>query len=886
MRVRSRLMAEQATGASAQHQGTAGVASSTSGSGTAMASGNVNDSTPCSMASSIDPAEPLGQGQKPVVSGVIDLSSDDNDDDNDDAAAVVHVSPPSGSATAATATTTATPAVGASSAADAICPLVASLPAAASISTGTAIGSTPPSAFPGVDCPGMTHPDDPDASNPKSLQPSAGFVAVDATWINDGHKGGGVRSALMVRRAHEPPRQKVAGFDFDGVLMRWLQQWANDYHQYAMWNAYVPCKLRRLHAAGYKLVIFANKGNIQGAFLTGANATRIRGITDWLAHVVRVPLHAVFSTKKGGGYHKPATGMWAIMEQYTNGGTAVDIASSFLVCETESDRQFARSIGEERGATMGIEAPDVHFGPPAGVHIGSARWGQAGGDVQGTLAALGVEEVSEEALAARRALLGSYMQGPRMIVLCGPQGSGKSHFCTRLVEASRAHGSAWVVTCQDTVKNGKPGDRHVCERMALEALQRGQCVVVDRTHVDPSQRFHFLQVGCQAGVPVDAVLLLPPLAEMQRRVHERVNHPGGVQGAEKIGIVTSTYNRLVPPSRAEGFALVTRLETPDEVERLTQLYAHVQPRPLAAVSQLGAPSLAALPTVSPPLRETFPLGALARPLPSILLGTMNIKNPSVLAAMLRAGFCGVDTAPTYVNEENVGAAMQAVQFYPHVTCKVPHRATTAAQVRSELSDSLRKLKVAKTNLLLLHWPSKPIENGMLEEIWKEMEAAVAAGRAEALGVCNFTQAALQTLLPFCTIRPVVNQVERHPMLPQWALLECCIAHRIVLQAHTPLGQGTAAGPLGHAVVRSVAVESGLTPAQVLLQWNLRHGVAVVPKCSTDDHATQLLSATRVLLSGAQMAQLDAIVPAGQTGTRILNVGFMKGSTPKIALYGW
>ena len=50
-------------------------------------------------------------------------------------------------------------------------------------------------------------------------------------------------------------------------------------------------------------------------------------------------------------------------------------------------------------------------------------------------------------------------------------------------------------------------------------------------------------------------------------------------------------------------------------------------------------------------------------------------------------------------------------------------------------------------------------------------------------------------------------------------------------------------------------------AQVLIQWNLRHGVAVVPKCSTLDHAAQILDAAppaAVPLSPVQMRAIDAI----------------------------
>ena len=154
----------------------------------------------------------------------------------------------------------------------------------------------------------------------------------------------------------------------------------------------------------------------------------------------------------------------------------------------------------------------------------------------------------------------------------------------------------------------------------------------------------------------------------------------------------------------------------------------------------------------------------------------------------------------------------------------------------------------------------------------------------AIGVCNFTEGALVTLQHVATIPPAVNQVERHPLLPQWGLLEACRARRIVVQAHTPLGQGHAA-LLAHPVVSSIARQSGLSAAQVVLQWNLRHGVAVAPKCSSHRHAVEVMQAQSVPLSAAHLRSLDGIVPEGAAGRRWIDPPFMRGGAQS-HIYGW
>ena len=108
------------------------------------------------------------------------------------------------------------------------------------------------------------------------------------------------------------------------------------------------------------------------------------------------------------------------------------------------------------------------------------------------------------------------------------------------------------------------------------------------------------------------------------------------------------------------------------------------------------------------------------------------------------------------------------------------------------------------------------------------------------------------------------------------------AHRIVLQAHTPLGNGKAQLLQHEAVVR-VAQASGLTPAGVLLRWNLAHGVAVAPKCSSTAHADDVLEAATGTLAPEHMAALDAI----ETTHRFVNPPFMgAGAARNSARYSW
>jgi type 1 glutamine amidotransferase len=69
-------------------------------------------------------------------------------------------------------------------------------------------------------------------------------------------------------------------------------------------------------------------------------------------------------------------------------------------------------------------------------------------------------------------------------------------------------------------------------------------------------------------------------------------------------------------------------------------------------------------------------------------------------------------------------------------------------------------------------PSKQMVQ-LRAETWRAMEHAYRQGMVRAIGVSNFSIQHLQTLEKTATFRPMVNQVELHPLHPQNELLQYC-----------------------------------------------------------------------------------------------------------------
>ena len=649
------------------------------------------------------------------------------------------------------------------------------------------------------------------------------------------------------------PRDKVAGFDLDQTLVNWIVpngSWPTSVHQYELWNANVVDKLRELDKDGYKLVIFSNQGGIKGA-LQGKTAAKVKTIIDWIAKKVGRPIFAICSTMSGSEYHKPNTGMWVMMESRCNAGLEVRPDASIYVGDSDGtgegyqlegvDKAFAENVGqlkfysvkeffgesnlELRRSTLNVNSP------PPFRYI-----------------------VPDEAILERTALLGGYLQTPILLILVGVQGSGKSTFCQSL-------GQGWCHLSQDTIDNGKPGERKAVEVAAKSILKEKQkSVVIDRMHLDATQRQYFVQIGKEARVKVHCLVFLASKEVIVKRVSERINHPGSVEGERGAQLAIGSLSRLMKPTYEEGFSLISCSCTND---------API----LDAYRSVGS-------TRSQALRKSVSLCNCDEEeniphLQMITMGTLKLKkqdvSPSISLAS-RLGFTSIDTAPTYGNESTIGNSLQR-QNKISLTIKVPKRAVHPAQARDEVTKSLSELKRKCVDTVLLHWPSDLIEADSLVAVWKELELMKKEGLCKVLGVCNFSISALLTLIPACTVKPSINQVERHPLLPQYDLLDYCSTVGITVQAHTPLGCGNL---LQHSVINRVAKESGITPAQCCLSWNIRQGVPVVVKSANAAHLREIATLLHddfdsLALSGNHMKELSEL---GKTNHRFVAPSFM------------
>ena len=228
-------------------------------------------------------------------------------------------------------------------------------------------------------------------------------------------------------------------------------------------------------------------------------------------------------------------------------------------------------------------------------------------------------------------------------------------------------------------------------------------------------------------------------------------------------------------------------------------------------------------------------------IPAVGLGTWratsedNIKE--VVESALKNGYRHIDTAAIYGNEEDVGEGIKASGVPREeifVTTKLWNE--DHKNVRAAFEKSLKKLQLDYVDLYLIHWPldgsfdNKNAKISDAYETYLELQKLKKEGKAKSIGVSNYTQGRLESLLshPEVTIKPVVNQIEAHPLLPQTELYNYLKKNDIFITAYSPLG--SADSPLfKEKNVLRIAEKNDVEPAQVLISWAVQRDTIVIPK---------------------------------------------------------
>ena len=253
-------------------------------------------------------------------------------------------------------------------------------------------------------------------------------------------------------------------------------------------------------------------------------------------------------------------------------------------------------------------------------------------------------------------------------------------------------------------------------------------------------------------------------------------------------------------------------------------------------------------------------------IPQLGLGVWQVEDEivtDVVKAAFESGYRHIDTAAIYGNEAGVGRAIAAAELSRDelfITTKVWTGDQGYDSTLKAFDASVERLGLDYVDLYLIHWQA--LKKDKYVDTWKAFEQLYADKRVRAIGVSNFHIPALQRLFDETDIRPVVNQIELHPALPQDELRAFNAENDIVTESWSPLAQGEL---LSAPTLRTIGDKHGKTPAQVVIRWHLQLGNVVIPKSKSPSRIAENIDVFDFKLDNEDMAAIADLETGVRTG---------------------
>ena len=246
-------------------------------------------------------------------------------------------------------------------------------------------------------------------------------------------------------------------------------------------------------------------------------------------------------------------------------------------------------------------------------------------------------------------------------------------------------------------------------------------------------------------------------------------------------------------------------------------------------------------------------------IPVIGFGTYPLRGSEArraVSAALDAGYRHIDTAAMYGNEAEIGEAIDA-HTTPReeifVTTKVWPSDIVAGRLVSSAEASVKRLRMDRVDLLLIHWPAPDVP------IAKQVDDLCEArrrGLARFIGVSNFSPDQVEEAVRRADVPLVANQIEHYPGLDQRATFAACARHGMAITSYSPLGKGRL---LRDRTLVEIARGKGKTPAQIVLRWHIQQpGNVAIPKSADAGRIAENIDVFDFVLSGEEMVRISEL----------------------------
>jgi diketogulonate reductase-like aldo/keto reductase len=256
-------------------------------------------------------------------------------------------------------------------------------------------------------------------------------------------------------------------------------------------------------------------------------------------------------------------------------------------------------------------------------------------------------------------------------------------------------------------------------------------------------------------------------------------------------------------------------------------------------------------------------------IPCIGFGTWQTSDGQTVDSVKNAieiGYRHIDTAAVYENEKGVGQGIRESGIDRKelfITSKLwnTHRGYEPALKAFETS--LKNLELDYIDLYLIHWPSNKANGSTVNSYtWRAFEKLYKEGLIKSIGVSNFLEHHLRSLLFNAEIVPAVNQIEFHPGQMQSEVVSFCKSNDILVAAWSPLGTGRM---LNDHTLIGIAAKYRKSVAQICIRWILQNDILPIPKSVTPARIRENIDVFDFEISDADIQIINAIPFFGGSG---------------------
>lgn len=271
-------------------------------------------------------------------------------------------------------------------------------------------------------------------------------------------------------------------------------------------------------------------------------------------------------------------------------------------------------------------------------------------------------------------------------------------------------------------------------------------------------------------------------------------------------------------------------------------------------------------------------------IPSIGFGTWKVPDGQevcdAVSYALECGYTHIDTASAYYNETGIGYAIKNSGMKREalfITTKLWNTEQGYESTLASFESSMKKLGIGYLDLYLMHWPRTYVYYDeypqRMRETWRAFEKLYKEGAVRAIGVSNFLEHHINTLMETAEVLPMVNQLEIHPGYNQQAIVDYCQEHKIIVESWSPFASGKMFQE--GSLLETLGKKYGKTPAQIALRWHLQRGLLPLPKTVTPSRIKENIDIFDFELESEDAEKITEMPESGFSGYHPDHIDFLK-----------